>query len=502
MENEPNENFSSLKLFSLTIPFILLGGWFIFFGQNFIPPDPPINITETVRDEEKLEKALKKIGIEKAMAKLIEESGGGSVYDCHQEAHAIGRIGYSIFKEKAFAECNASCHSGCYHGAMEIFLNEKGTENLAADIDQVCSTFKTSFGNFECLHGVGHGVLAYVDYDMPLGLSECRKLNGGFAQSSCFGGLFMENILTAQGLGASQKQDHATEWANRKDPHFPCNGIDKSEDIQHQCYLMQTSWMLTMYNYDFDKVAPECLKAPGNMKSVCYKSFGRDAAGHTLRNSQKIIEICKKVPALADYKEQCAIGAVNVIVDFWGPGLRHQATELCRLFDGVAEKACYDTLIMRLPDVFGPEKMAIQKEICDGMEDSYAAICNERIAANQRSFVPAPMVPQSSALQNEVQPSSDTVGTLPSVIIEISSNGFSPKELTIQTGQTVIFWNKDSELHWPASNIHPSHKIYPEFDPKRGIEANQNWSFKFNRAGTWRFHDHLYPERTGVITVK
>jgi hypothetical protein len=331
-----------------------------------------INITDVAKDKEILGQVLKKIGIKETMAKLIQESGGGSQYDCHQEAHNIGRIGYKIEKENAFRSCSFHCHSGCYHGAMESLLFEKGTANLAKDITDVCSNFETSFGSFECLHGVGHGILAYLDYDMPQAIADCKKLPDSFSQSSCYGGMFMENILTGQGLGASEK-DHSTSWVNNTDPYYPCNKVSQEYEIQYQCYQMQTSWMLTLTGYNFDIVSKQCQKAPNNMQSVCFKSLGRDAAGYTLRNPQKTVDICAKAPAENDYYRQCISGAVNVIIDFWGPELKNQANQLCALTPEPHRENCYKIIANRMPEIFKNKEE--WKKICDDFEPNYKSLC-------------------------------------------------------------------------------------------------------------------------------
>jgi plastocyanin len=444
MDPSPKFKILRLSLLIFTIFIIISGGLAVYSKKKNLHSNKT-KISDLVRDETLLKKTLQGMTVKKVMTRLVDESEGGSAYDCHQEAHNIGRMGYEIYKEKAFGECNASCHSGCYHGAMEKFLNEQGTEKLAENIDRICKSFPTSFSVFECLHGVGHGVLAYVDYDLPEALKECQKLSDAFGRDSCYGGVFMENILTGQGLGASES-DHDTKWVNREDPLYPCNAIDKDASVQHQCYLMQTSWMLTINNYDFDKVAAECLKAPDSLISVCFKSFGRDAAGHTLRNPQKIVEICNKVPKDSQgYHEECATGAVNVIVDFWGPALRNQAHELCRIIEEPGKRVCYTTLASRIKDVFG-----------------------------------APNV----------------------FTIEVDDKKFSPDKITIKKGQTITFVNRGKEGHWPASNIHPTHGIYPEFDPKEPIPASLSWSFTFDKTGQFRFHDHLFPKMKGMITVE
>jgi hypothetical protein len=322
---------------------------------------------------DELEEYIKKFGVKAVMTHLVAESGGGSIFDCHQEAHRIGRVGYNIEKESAFGSCNASCHSGCYHGAMESLLNEQGTKNLAATISAVCEKFTTSFGAFECLHGVGHGVLAYLDYDLPESLNECAKLGGSFAQTSCYGGVFMENILTGQGLGASEEANHETQWVNRNDPYFPCNAIDQSNEVQYQCWQMQTSWMLTLASYNFDTVAKQCLDAPNGMAPTCFKSFGRDVAGSTLRNPVKMKELCEKIPEDGSYRLRCVEGAVNVVIDFWGPTLGAQASDFCRILNPAEKKTCYETLAARLPGVFGDA--ASRNAACERFEPEFRNLC-------------------------------------------------------------------------------------------------------------------------------
>ncbi len=86
-------------------------------------------------------------------------------------------------------------------------------------------------------------------------------------------------------------------------------------------------------------------------------------------------------------------------------------------------------------------------------------------------------------------------------VITLISSGFSPTELTIQKGETVTFRNETNKPFWPASNLHPSHLIYPEFDPKQPVVPPNSWSHTFDKAGEWRFHDHLAPYNTGTITV-
>lgn len=86
-------------------------------------------------------------------------------------------------------------------------------------------------------------------------------------------------------------------------------------------------------------------------------------------------------------------------------------------------------------------------------------------------------------------------------IVEFLNGDFQPKNLTIKSGQTVTWVNKSDEAVWPASNIHPTHQILPEFDPKRPIKSGDSWSFTFEKTGVWRYHNHLAPQKTAVVKV-
>lgn len=379
------------KKYVFLLALALLTAGLIYYARDIIfqkspreisPANPEeiktLDILTLAKNKETIKPIVEKFGIRAVIGAIIDKSGGGSVFDCHQEAHNVGRVGYDAVKQQAFALCDASCHSGCYHGAMESFLQEKGTQDLAKNIDGVCKTFETSFGNFECLHGVGHGVMAYLDYDLPETIKNCGKLTGSFAQNSCYGGAFMENVLTGQGLGAREDQ-HETKWVNRTDPHFPCDKVDQSYEVQTQCYQMQTSWMLYINGYNFEGVVKDCERAPSNMVPICFRSFGRDAAGHTLRNPSKILDLCDKVLASrsgpkSHYKE-CIYGALNVIVDFWGPALKDQAAEFCKLTPSIGKNHCWATLAWRIKDVFSDP--AIQKIRCDEFEESYKHLCQK-----------------------------------------------------------------------------------------------------------------------------
>jgi len=95
-------------------------------------------------------------------------------------------------------------------------------------------------------------------------------------------------------------------------------------------------------------------------------------------------------------------------------------------------------------------------------------------------------------------------------VITYTDDGYSPSDLEIKAGETVVFKNESSQSMWPASAMHPTHKDYPTtggclgsaFDVCMGVQPGDSWSFKFDIAGNWKYHDHLSPKNFGAIIVK
>lgn len=86
--------------------------------------------------------------------------------------------------------------------------------------------------------------------------------------------------------------------------------------------------------------------------------------------------------------------------------------------------------------------------------------------------------------------------------IELQKDGFHPSKLVIREGDTVTFSSNTGEAFWPASNLHPTHTDYPALDPKKPVAPDDTWSFTFNEAGTYAFHDHIRSIFNGEIIVE
>ena len=95
----------------------------------------------------------------------------------------------------------------------------------------------------------------------------------------------------------------------------------------------------------------------------------------------------------------------------------------------------------------------------------------------------------------------NAIGDSRKAIITITDEGFLPSKIVIHRGVEVTFIQEGENLHWPASNMHPTHEILSDFDSLRPLKKGESWSFVFLKSGEWKFHDHLFPLHGGVIVV-
>ena len=101
-------------------------------------------------------------------------------------------------------------------------------------------------------------------------------------------------------------------------------------------------------------------------------------------------------------------------------------------------------------------------------------------------------------------------------VVEVNADGFNPSSVTITAGETVTWVNRHSVHSWPASAMHPTHRMYPGsdinkcqstersliFDACQRLEQGESYSFMFYEKGTWRYHDHLNPTHSGTVVVE
>jgi cytochrome c553 len=227
---------------------------------------------------------------------------------CHQIAHEIGHAAFVHYHgnaAKALGDGSMSCWSGYYHGVIERAFGGVPRQKVASVARRLCSGAdirKTLFVAYQCVHGLGHGLMIYSGNDLPFSLRVCSKLETGWDQTSCTGGVFMQNFLPSPMMGMK------TKWVKKSDLIYPCNVVAARDKLY--CYLMVTSRILPEVSYDWRKAVNWCYRSERAWVATCFQSLGRDASGQTRQATRPLLAICKLAGAM---ERECVYGAARDI---------------------------------------------------------------------------------------------------------------------------------------------------------------------------------------------
>ncbi len=122
-------------------------------------------------------------------------------------------------------------------------------------------------------------------------------------------------------------------------------------------------------------------------------------------------------------------------------------------------------------------------------------------------------VNQNATTTDEV-PAMGTSTEPKTVTVDYSATGFTPKSITINKGDTVTFTNSSGGNMWVASAMHPGHEGYdgttrtehcvagatpPPFDQ---CVNGASYSFKFDKTGSFNYHNHSSAQFFGTVVVQ
>lgn len=123
--------------------------------------------------------------------------------------------------------------------------------------------------------------------------------------------------------------------------------------------------------------------------------------------------------------------------------------------------------------------------------------------------------PASNAPPGNNAPPANSAPPVSNAAVSITANGYEPQTVSILKGGTVTWTNSTDSPNWPATAKHPTHTVYPGsgiekcgsleestiFDACRGLAKGESYSFTFNNAGEWAYHDHVNAKMFGKVIV-
>jgi hypothetical protein len=281
--------------------------------------------------------------------------------DCHPVVHAIGRETFRLKGNihDSFMACDQTCQSGCYHGSVERFLrgdevyaqsSHPSQRELKQKAAAACDPNTPVRLRFQCLHGLGHALMFFSHYELNPSLAVCDALPDDWSQSSCYGGVFMENVFNST---HEKKNFLATDY------HYPCNQI--ADKYRGECYMMQTSYMAEM-GLSTERLLAECAKA-GAYRTQCTQSIGRDLSNAArLSEPRAVAAQCEL--ARDESRIACMRGVIYALIDNTWDG--RYAIPFCAGFSGDSDReGCLQESIQYLRTVFEKSRDDIAKE-CKG----------------------------------------------------------------------------------------------------------------------------------------
>jgi hypothetical protein len=343
---------------------------------------PPAGTADTLL--RRMEAVLASQGLGAALDSLAARASQDSTLqrEGHQLAHALGRRAVAANSGDAavIRECRPVFASGCYHGVVEAALHAEGRIDMPG-LERLCRSVEGPGGPgpaFECIHGLGHGVLGARRYDVDATLRDCDALSTPRLAASCHAGAFMEAINAAVGApGMHGTHRHAAGHAPRAvpsltidpaDPYTPCR--DYGDPYATACWLFQGFVILRASGFDPARALQVCDGAPDGRAARCYESVGHQLTGLLQKGDRWMLEQCGKgQPALAPH---CAAGATLALNAMDWSGAR--GGRLCAAAPTEWKQTCYRSLADALVDLAPDPERA---RLCASVEPAYAGTCRK-----------------------------------------------------------------------------------------------------------------------------
>ena len=270
---------------------------------------------------------------------FLEKYSGASHDIQHVMAHMMGGILYENLGERGIAVCDNSFSSGCYHELLGRAVAHDGTEN-AQKLNDAC---KSTAGNgaIDCQHGIGHGLLSHVGYDiedLQDTLNICNSLSNHSPIWGCAGGAFMEyNMRTVLSVGSKV----GLRPFDKSNPHYPCRDLDG--ESQPACYFWQTQWwpefLFGSPKRVFTVMGEWCREVESFATlSACFKGLGQHSGQLVGYDPQRSKELCLASSTNSDEQLMCLREAVNLYRSI--PERTGAKEILCRDVDSSERENC------------------------------------------------------------------------------------------------------------------------------------------------------------------
>lgn len=240
----------------------------------------------------------------------------------HHYVHELGRAGRARHgTADAFARCDGSFHSGCYHGVVQAHF-EAQTSVERSTLASFCRggviDARTLSLEAQCVHGVGHGLGAFFARDVRAALDHCDVLPADEWRHRCYGGVFMQRVDTSA------------------PPVDLCAGLDARHLTS--CHFHQSVAVFRAQGRDVGAAFAACDEEDPPHAVACYEGMGRVVASFASFDPEQTLGLCRH--GAPRYQPYCVRGAAQFLVGVFGdsgPALR-----LCAQAPLAARRGCFE----------------------------------------------------------------------------------------------------------------------------------------------------------------
>ena len=309
---------------------------------------------EIPQNSDELKSLLEKVGPIEAQ-EIMLRSGLPFTGQTHLLIHTVGDYVYRKFGPAGLPYCRDYFLSACYHGFILNTLGDSGLPGMA-EVIEICKSNGPGVLP-QCVHGAGHGFVAWHDYDLLKALLMCDELSGkdpDFPAFNCYDGVFMENLWGVHNGVPSEKR-----WIKEDDIYYPCNNPSIPEKYLRGCWSNQATLIYQRYKGDLRKTALACDAVEKlEYRDTCYNNFARQIHPLTEGKIAKVFSLCATATGKAR-QDECLLVNINA---YWSVGDRELPFRICSATGELKEK-CFKQLAGMIDYYYGA-KPAEKEKYC------------------------------------------------------------------------------------------------------------------------------------------
>lgn len=239
------------------------------------------------------------------------------------DMHLLGHIvGDELYKQQGVGGikvCTQDFRNACSHTIVIGALLEHGVAALP-QITETCKQAPGGAGAYTmCFHGLGHGVLAFTEYELPKAIELCKKTGTADYNNreypECVGGTIMEMIAGVH--DPVMREEKSKKYFKADDPLYPCDASFMPKEAQGICYTYLTPHLFLAAGGNlayptpgvFKKAFQYCAKVPISEmanRMACYGGLGKE---FTVLGAERDVRIVDTLPdeKLREIASWCAL---------------------------------------------------------------------------------------------------------------------------------------------------------------------------------------------------